>query len=206
MRRAASATCGAANGRRAGFNSCAGRASIRAQTDHVAWGAIDRARSQKQRRPLKKGLEPISESPYIRVPGAIVRGGSLRANARTSSQLSLSGGLLPRRRVGLWTGRVRQEGMRGRRPVGRGLRHPGKGGGVGVRARSGCGRSLAGAPGRGGGGVRARSPLSGSLGTLAVAKGRPCAVMPWGQSPFPQGAGGQAESLILAQNERWRRA
>ena len=38
-------------------------------------------------------------------------------------------------------------------------------------------------------------------------KGRPCAVMPLEpDARAREGAGAQAESLILAQNERWRRA
>jgi hypothetical protein len=59
-----------------------------------------------------------------------------------------------------------------------------------------------------------RSPLSACRGIPAgerplgaTPSGRPCAVMPWSRKPVARwAAGGQTESLILAQNERWRRA
>src|SRR5690606_8204359 len=84
-----------------------------------------------------------------------------------------------------------------------GLRHPSRLAGLAARGRPG-GFSFGGSGPVAGGAASEPSPFERILGARVRSGGRPCSDVVSRRPPL--GAGDQAESLILAQNERWRRA
>jgi hypothetical protein len=125
----------------------------------------------------KRALNPSESRPKYAFPARSFGLGRQPSRCPRFLTAEFERGLAPGCRVDLWTGRVRQEGMRGRRPWVARRRHPGKGGGVGVRAGRACARSL----GDGGAGGARGSHLVAferPAGPALGAWGRPCAVMP----------------------------